>query len=422
MARSKGSAEPGAIAIVDAYSSGAELARRLEQRGRLVVHVKSAPTITKFYLSSFAPQSFAVNLGFMGNRRELFNRLRDLEVEAVLPGAETGVELAELIAKELELPANRENAQSIRRNKFEMLQAVKAAGLHAAEQARASSIEDVEALLNGQKEWPVVVKPTSSSGGDGVRICPDRESALAAAHAILDSVNKLGLRNQDLVIESYLEGEELIIDLTRGRAQTVVHHVCRSTKKVTADGQPIFDCIELIDFESEPAVAAIAYLEKALDALGFDYGAVHAEVKMTSKGPALLEVAARLPSANLPVHFEKFVEHSALETLVDLMGTGPQFDQRAEKPAQRKGHVTAAFLALNRSGKLVREPRLSDFPRFRSRVDLVWLPKAGTELSPTKDIYTSPGMIIFQADNQNRINGDIERLREEEAASLDRLF
>lgn len=107
--------------IVDAYSTGAKLASKFQAEGISVLHVQSAAPIIDFYVNDFRPDDFIANVIFTGLAEcvaDIDQALNGAKPMCVLAGAETGIELADLLAAELGLPGNATNSSRVRRDKY----------------------------------------------------------------------------------------------------------------------------------------------------------------------------------------------------------------------------------------------------------------------------------------------------------------
>ncbi len=403
--------EAGAIAIVDAYQSGAEFAKVLERRGRLVAHVKSSPAITAPFLEYFAKESFSVDLGFQANPRELVKKLRDLEVANVVAGTESGVALAEDLSRQLELYSNEGEQPEIRYQRGAMMAAARNAGLKVPEGQQVTQLDEALAWAEQHGKWPVVVKPCRTIGSDRVRICEDADALAQAVEAMKTGRTQLGIKIDDFIVEEFLSGEEIIIDGVRGYEKTIVNYVCCSIKMSSDQGHPLYDRIELVDPQSAQSQQAIEFAQKALDALGIEFGAFHTEILMTSEGPALVKAVPRLSGAGLPKLLADSVNQDILECYADLLCDKAAFEARAECAPALKSHCTIAYLHFEEGGKLAREPRLREFGRFRSDAQLIWAPKVGRRVEPTEDLYSSPGHVVMRSEDPERIVGDLKTLR-----------
>jgi biotin carboxylase len=113
----------------------------------------------------------------------------------VVAAAESGVLLADELSAALDLPGNGRQDPASRRDKFRMQEAVRSAGLAAAECFCSPSVREVVDWAVRRDEWPVVLKPVLSAGADNVLICTT-EDEVAAAHAkIMESADRYGRTN-----------------------------------------------------------------------------------------------------------------------------------------------------------------------------------------------------------------------------------
>ncbi len=115
----------------------------------------------------------------------------------VLPGAETGVELADQLAERLHLRTNGTEGSLARRNKYDMGEKVRRAGIRAVKQAQCTSVAELHAFrdqlrlelrLSLDVPLHVVVKPAQSAGTDDVFLCATADEAEVAFKRILGKV------------------------------------------------------------------------------------------------------------------------------------------------------------------------------------------------------------------------------------------
>ena len=101
-----------------------------------------------------------------------------------------------------------------RRNKFVMGETVRSAGVRAVQQTKATQWADVEAFLGEWNPDPfvVVVKPIQSAGSDDVFKCTSVEEVRAAFDKINGAMNGLGLMNEGVLVQEFLDGTEYVID------------------------------------------------------------------------------------------------------------------------------------------------------------------------------------------------------------------
>lgn len=142
--------------------------------------------------------------------------------------------------------------------------------------------------------FPCVVKAVSLSASQGVLRADDADQAVRAATRIRHVLTAARPRvTEPLLIEEYLPGPELSIDglLTRGELTPVAIF----DKPATPDG-PTFEETLLVTPSRLPGpvlASAVRTAGQAARALGLRTGPVHAELRITATGPAMLELAAR---------------------------------------------------------------------------------------------------------------------------------
>jgi biotin carboxylase len=114
----------------------------------------------------------------------------------------------------------------MRRNKYNMGEAVRSAGVRAVLQQRCTSAAEVTVFARslaatGKK---MVVKPTLSAGSDDVFLCNDTDECLTAFNRILGKVNGLGNINAEVLVQEFMEGKEYVIDQVSRYIVELSHH------------------------------------------------------------------------------------------------------------------------------------------------------------------------------------------------------
>ena len=163
------------VALVDVYSSGNFLPQYFRDAGFSLIHVQSTPELMPSMLGPNLSE-FEHNLAFNDNAEEIVQRLREFNVVAVIAGQEPGVPFADYLSEQLQLSTSNGSAGSrARRDKFEMINKVAAAGLLTARQIKSSDPQQLLAWVEAGHVFPCVIKPLSSASTDGVSICHNVE-------------------------------------------------------------------------------------------------------------------------------------------------------------------------------------------------------------------------------------------------------
>jgi biotin carboxylase len=303
--------------------------------------------------------------------------LRDLPfpIIAVIPGAETGVELADLLSSRLGLRSNGIENSLARRNKYIMGETVRNAGVRAVRQERCTTIEQMIAFLDDLKatthdaELHCVVKPVQSAGTDDVFLCQSLEEALVAFNRILGKVNGLGLLNECVLVQEFLCGKEYVVDKVSKDGVHKLVAIWEYDKRKANGANFVYFGMRLKPSTSEMAKIMVAYADRVLDALGIHHGPSHMEVMVNTivdpqtgavhYEPCLVEVGARTHGGEgtwLPVAKE-CVGYNQVQVTLDVYLDGPLFDsiEKDYFPLMKVIYSFSLFLSL-----IVADMRLYD--------------------------------------------------------------
>lgn len=162
--------------------------------------------------------------------------------------------------------------------------------------------------------YPLVVKPTDLASSAFVRMVHNEEELKEACKAIMEfETNFRGQkRNTACLIEEYMNGEEISVEAITINGNTTIIGI--TDKSIT--GAPFF----IEDGHMFPAQLAekveseaLQLVAEALEAIGFDNGISHTEVKLTEYGPRIVEINPR-PAGN---YISELIEHVTGNGLVD---------------------------------------------------------------------------------------------------------
>ncbi|MGW1465147.1 ATP-grasp domain-containing protein [Streptomyces sp. NPDC002308] len=401
------------VVLVDAYTSGKYLPPEFAALGADLVHVQSTPG---FMPSMPAPDLSVYRAALVHEDLEkTLARLEEYAPLCVMAGQEPGVLLADQLSEGLGLPTNGTALSEARRDKYLMGEALRAAGLHCADQLRSRDTQALVRWAEGAGRFPVVVKPLNSAAGDGVFICADAEEVRAAADGILGTETIYGDTNTEVLVQSYLQGTEYVVDMVSYGRRRYVCGVWEYEKRLLPSGRNIYDRERLLAADEGPAPELIAYVEKALDALGVHFGPTHAEVIVTPEGPALVEVGTRI-AGNMHPGFHDACAGGNQAALTALAYLAPaRFVQ--EYAGRRYGKVREAICcttSTTRSGTVesIDQDAVAELSGLETvaRFDLKIEP--GGIVRPTVDLYSSTLRIFMSAASMDEIDRDYRRIEE----------
>ncbi|MFH8757253.1 ATP-grasp domain-containing protein [Streptomyces atroolivaceus] len=399
-------------ALVDAYTTGNHLPPAFAKLGVDVVHVQSTPELmTSMRLPDLTAYRAVVPYG---TPAETAARLAEFAPIGVVAGQEPGVPLADELSELLGLPGNGTALSSARRDKYEMIEALRRAGVRCADQFKSDSAEELVSWAERRGEYPVVVKPLSSAATDGVAICGSAEDVRKAAEAVLGTVNIFHERNDEVLVQSFLQGEEYMVDFVSHGGQRYACGIWQYHKRLKGTHR-IYDRDSILPPQSGPAPEIIAYMHEVLDALGIQYGPTHAEIIVTPEGPALVEVGARLSGGVVPGFHDVCLGGNQAD-ITALACARPQefLDRYAGRTYRKLTEATWVLTATDLDG-VVEELDQSVIAEIEALPSVhTFVPKLGPgkRIRPTVDLYTATLAVHLCDRSAEVLERDYERIQQ----------
>ncbi|MFJ8627666.1 ATP-grasp domain-containing protein [Kitasatospora sp. NPDC093550] len=397
--------------VVDGYSAGNFYPAAFARIGADLVHVQSTPEL----ITSMAPPNFADYLANVvgSDERDLVERLRAYSPVCVVAGQDGAVPMADRLGELLGVPSNGSALSRARRDKYEMIETLRRAGVRCARQFKSTDPAAVAAWAQEHDGYPVVVKPLSSAGSDGVRICRDVEEVVAAAEAVLASQNIFGASNTEILVQSYLRGTEYIVDTVSCDGQRYTCGVWEYEKTLLSSGRNIYNRDLLVDPDGELVPALTSYIDEVLAALDVRWGPAHAEVIVTEDGPVLVEIGTRL-NGNLHADFHDLcLGHNQAGLTAEAYVRPERFTERYGDGTYRKLRPAAVYNAPTAFEGVVAsvdQSVVDEIAGLESVFSLAVKLRPGARITPTVDLLTSPLRAHLTAEREEQLTADYERL------------
>jgi hypothetical protein len=377
------------VAVVDAYSTARFLPPLFAERGYDVLHVRSRPRIPSVF-GHLIREHFVNEVVHTGNDAATVEAVSAHRPVALLAGAESGVEVADVLSERLGVRTNGTAQSPARRDKFLMIETVRAAGLAVAAQARVSSEKELREWYEKVGATRVVVKPLRSALNDGVHFCDDADAAVAGLVHLVGSDSALDLHNAEALVQEYLPGVEYYVNTVSldGR-----HHVTdvHSTIHVTVNGvRDLLAGSHLLPRRGPAQDRLVPYVLSVLDALGIRNGPAHTEVKLTPDGPRLVEVGARACGADLPVLVDDAIGESQLAWTVDAYVEPSRFERHHHQDYVIDRHGVCVNMISPCSGTLRGLPRMAEVEALPSFVRALPKVRIGGQIQRTVDDISYP--------------------------------
>jgi biotin carboxylase len=234
--------------------------------------------------------------------------------------------------------------------------------------------------------YQVVVKPAMGSGSVDVRKFRDSEAARSHIQYLLGKkVNERNMKIEPVaIVMQYVGGEEYSVEIF---CRTIVgitkkHLSAEPTFVETGHDFPaVLSCGDRKEIER----CALA----ATDALGLGWGPIHVELRMSEKGPVLMEANARLAGGFIPEIVRQAMGIDLVTSTVKL-ATGAQVDTSPNKA----GAAAIRFISVDREGTLEGISGVEETQAMEGIVNVNLYKKPGTLVQKHGDFRDRVGHVI----------------------------
>lgn len=400
--------------IVDAYTTGKFVAPLINANGYSCIHLQSSKEIIPAFSSTFVESNFIKNIVYDGMISSVVKSLLDFEVIGVIPGTETGVILADLLSNSLGLcTSNNLQLSEARRNKYAMVNCLVKNAIPHAKSFQSNRLEEILQWVEGHGKFPVVIKPLSSAGSDGVKICNNTSEIISAFNAIMNARDVFNEINATVMVQQFLDGQEYIVNTVSYEGKHKVTDIWRKFKN-KVNGIPVNDYAEIMNPSESDYSLLPAYIFKVLDALGIQFGAGHSEVMMTKDGPILIETAARLEGSIDPSAVNEAIGNNHVSCLVNSYLNRDDFLQSHSTISNIKKYARHIFLVSAHSGIITKQPNLKSIINLPSFHSLSFRYELGDDLVKTTSLADFPGFVYLVSADKQQIEKDYQFIRESE--------
>ncbi len=397
------------ICFVDIYGTGYELAKKFINSGFKLIHISSSESTPEFYFKSFDSKLFEFSYCCSKDGIEsILKFLKKLNVKIVLAGGEIGVPMADLIASKLNLPGNSPENSNLRRNKYEMNEAVRSNGLLTVKQELANNLDDALEIVNKFNTWPLVLKPVDSASTENVFFCYSIHEVKNAFSNIFLKKNMLGFVNFVVLIQEKLNGQKYVVNAISIKGN---HKITDIWKEDRMDNN-IYDREILIPYEGNIQKTLIEYTKNVLNAVGVKEGASHNEFIMTENGPILIEVGARLAGNIISSILMESLGDSPVNAAFDYYKTPQKFFKNIHNTYVIKKNLVIVNLISKHEGKIIEnniQKKISMLPSFKF---LVCKLNTGDFIHKTIDLLTRVGYVYLMHDDIDVIEKDYSQIRD----------
>lgn len=236
--------------------------------------------------------------------------------------------------------------------------------------------------------YPCIMKPTDNAGSRGVVLCRDKDELNNEyAYSLGES------RGGAVIIEEYLQGPEFSIEVMVVDGEP---YVLQITDKLTT-GAPHF--VEM--GHSQPtrqnevnSVKIRDLARRAVKAVGINVGPAHVEMILTSDGPKMVELGARMGGDCITTHLVP------LSTGIDMVGCTIQLacgEKIDIEPKFNKGAAIRYFDAHN--GVIKSIDGIEEAKKIIGVQEIAIVHQVGENIGEIGNSTDRVGLVIAQAEN-----------------------
>ncbi|MDF2649340.1 MAG: bacD [Paenibacillus sp.] len=289
-------------------------------------HYRNAHSTEKHPVIRYAESVLVTETNDISN---LIEFMRPYRFDGVITVCDYYIEVVREVAAAFRLPCPFPNQVKTVRQKHLMRRALDRAGLANPKYRLATSWTEVEEAA-AAIGYPFVLKPVDLASSAFVNLIQNNKD-LKEAYQALEAF-PLNFRDQErdctYLLEEYMAGPEVSVESVSYNGETTIIGV--TDKSVT--GTPYF--IENghmfpARLDDEVHTEATTFVQNALQAVGFDHGIAHTEVKLTAAGPRIVEINPRTAGNYIVELIERVVGIDLLQTFVELsLGRKPVISPR----------------------------------------------------------------------------------------------
>lgn len=277
-------------------------------------------------------------------------------------------------------------------DKAEMIRAFEA---HGVEHPWYYVVSDRNAFdsIVGKIHYPCIMKPTDNAGSRGVVLCHN-ESELITGYEYASHESRGGA----VIIEEYLQGPEFSVEVM---VVDGVPHVLQITDKITT-GAPHFVEMGHTQPTSQPQDVQKKIKDlacRAVKAVGINVGPAHVEMILTSQGPKMVELGARMGGDCITTHL------IPLSTGIDMVGCtiklacGENIDIEQKL---NKGSAIRYFGAQN--GTITAIEGIEEAKSIPGVKEIAIVHQVGDKIGKIESSIDRVGFVISQAETAEEAN------------------
>ena len=419
------------IVIVDALSTGINYLNDIIQRNYRPVVLEASwgdhPEESFMATRRYIRKRYAGKADFVEEQptyEETLSAIKAYDPLFIIPGCESGVELATRLSDDLGLRGNPYSGLDKLVHKDAMHEALKNYGVRYIRGKIVHSVDEAVAYYREEKFLHgCVVKPSRGGGTVGVHLCDDEEEMVEALRAEFGSTNVFGNKCESLLLQERIVGTEYIVNTISVDGKHRLSSMWRYTKKRVLGGGNVYDAAEILGSLEAGHSRLVRYAMDVANAIGFQNGYIHGEYMIDEAGPVLIEVNCRVMGGNMTAAFlDPIFGHHETDNLLDSFLDPAWHEQMCEKPYRIYNRGYQKFFINPEDTTLDLAPVVSIVKHLRSFREGSISGVASGTLVRTVDMETSGGLLFLSHRDPYVLEKDVQFLRKIDQEYHDMLF
>ena len=251
-----------------------------------------------------------------------------------------------------------------------------------------NEVENIKELESAVEEigFPCILKPADNSGSRGVMLCHNKNECISNYEYVVTSA-----RNGKILVEEYMTGPEVSVEVF---VENGVAHVLQITDKITT-GAPHF--VELghsqpTRLEEATCIKIQSVAQKACDAVGLINGPAHLEMIITSEGPKMVEMGARMGGDCITSHLVPLSTgiNMTEQTIRYALGLPLDLEPKYQK-------ASAVIFMTAEQGKLKDIKNVSKAYKIAGVTDIGFFKSVGDDCGEIKSSSDRVGFVVAQS-------------------------
>ncbi|MNJ20378.1 hypothetical protein D3C77_147110 [compost metagenome] len=380
------------VIVIDPISSGRRYGEEIRRKG-----FHALALVTRKCFSGRLQKLHSVDgfdeVMYVENLEEARAKLSCVTVRAVIPGSDSALRMVDKLAEAFSAVGNPVATHLMRMDKLAMKNFLCLKGVPATPAYRLSMDELVKGYDIGAS-FPVVVKPSQSTGARNVKVCQSRSDVYKALASIEQAEEPYCKEERHALVEAYVEGQEYFIVTANLGASAARQILCFAEyEKIQVGGNPsVYKNIRSISPVSDKARQAFSYVCQVNSAIEADNGINDVEFKVNSSGHFVIEQNGRLPGANVPTLIELCTGLNCYDLNINIyLGNPPQM-----LPAPNYGvHFCICCLISDAGGTVEGFDGMDIVRKLDSFHEMNFLVAEGEVIEATRDFLSSWGFVYL---------------------------